>query len=87
MLHPSSHKTPNENNEAVLIFREMWIFIACLIRPDSCSVAIGEESIELPSGSLDVIPFEIITGAILLMSSFHRCIFTPDSVITIMMLL
>ena len=46
-----------------------------------------EESIVLPSGSLVVISFEIITGAIVVVAYFSRCMFAPDSEITSMLLL
>ena len=35
MVHPSSHNTPNNLNEAVCIFGKMWICLASLIRPGS----------------------------------------------------
>ena len=62
MVHPSSHKNPNKINWAVFIIEKMWIWLACLIRIVSLSVAICEESIVIPSGSLFVISFDIITG-------------------------
>ena len=57
LVHPSSHKTPNYISDAVLIFGVIWICLACLLRPGICSVAMCDESIVLPSGSLAVISF------------------------------
>ena len=65
----------------------MWIYLDSLIRPGSWSVAICVESIVLPSGSLDLILFSIITGAIVSVDCFDRCIFAPESVISRMLLL
>ena len=55
MVHPSSHKNPNAINGAVLIFGKMWIYLNLFLIPDSWSVAMCEDSIVLPYGSLDVI--------------------------------
>ena len=41
----------------------------------------------LPYGSLAVISFEIITGIILGVDFFSRCIFAPESAIASMLLL
>ena len=46
-----------------------------------------DDSIVLPSISIAVIPFEIITGAILVVACFARCIFESKSVIASMLLL
>ena len=81
MVHPSSHKTPNESNGDVCISGKIWIFLACLLRPDNWSVALCVESIVLPYGSLDFIQFSIITGAVLGVDYFARCIFAPASAI------
>ena len=55
MVHPASHKTPNDINGDVFIFGKMWICLAILLRPDSFSVAMCVNSIVLPSGSLALI--------------------------------
>ena len=59
----------------------MWIFLACLIGPDSWSVAMYNDSIVLLSGSLAVMVFEIMTGSIVLVAFLVRCIFAPESLI------
>ena len=87
MVHPSSHMNYNDSNEAVFVFGEMWIFLACLLRPDSWSVSMCEGFVVLLSGSLAVISFVIIIEAILLVACFSRCIFTPESAVAIMLLL
>ena len=46
-----------------------------------------EDSIVLPYGILAVISFDIITGAILVLACFARCIFAPESAISSMLLL
>ena len=46
-----------------------------------------EDSTVLPFGILDVISFEIITGDIIVVACFDRCIFAPESAIDIMLLL
>ena len=46
-----------------------------------------EESIVLPSNSLALISFYIITGSNVVVACFYRCIFAPDSVISSMLLL
>ena len=50
-----------------------------MFRPGSRSVNICDDSIVLPSGSLTVISFEIMTGAIVVVACFSRCIFAPES--------
>ena len=87
MVHPLLNKTTNKINGAVLIFGKIWICLACLIIPDSWSVAILEDSIVLPYGSLDVILFEIITGAIVVVAWFSRCVFEPEYAIDSMLLI
>ena len=87
MVHTSSHKTTNDISGAVLIFRKMWICLACFIRPGIWIVAMCEDSIILPYGSLAFISFGIITGAIVVVACFARCIFAPDSDIYGMLLL
>ena len=44
-----------------------------------------EDSIVIPSGSLDVISFDIIVGSIVVMDFCARCIFAPASVIASML--
>ena len=46
-----------------------------------------DESIVLPSGSLDVMSFEIMTGPIVVVACFARCIFSPESAIASVFLL
>ena len=53
-----------------------------MIRPGSESVAVCVDSIVLPSGSLALISFYIITGAILGVACPARCIFAPESAIS-----
>ena len=69
-MHPSSYKTPNEINGGVLIFGRMWICLAFLLISDSLGVAMCEDFIVLPSGSLDFVSFDIITGGILVADFF-----------------
>ena len=45
-----------------------------------------EDYIVLPSGSLTEISVDIITGAILVVVCFDRCIFAPESEIASMLL-
>ena len=49
--------------------------------PGSWSVATCDDSIVLPSVSLSVILFEIITGLIVAVDCFTRCILAPESAI------
>ena len=86
-VHPSSHRTPDDINGAVWIFGKMWICLACLLIPGIWSVAICAEYIMLTSGSHAVMSFEIITGAIVGVDCFYRCIFAPESAIASMLLL
>ena len=46
-----------------------------------------DDSIVFPYGSLAVISFEIITGSIVVVDCFARCILAPDSAIDSVMLL
>ena len=46
-----------------------------------------DDFIVIPSGSLAVISFDIIEGAIVLVDCFSRCIFAPESAIDSMLLL
>ena len=41
----------------------------------------------IPYGSLAVISFDIITGVIVVVDFFNRCIFSPESAIDSMLLL
>ena len=47
----------------------MWICLVCLRRPVSWSVAMCEESIVIPYGSLADILVDIITGAVLVVDT------------------
>ena len=87
MVHPSSHKTPNDINGAVYIFGKMWICLASLLRPGSLSVAICVDSIVLTSGSLAFILLSIVTGAILGVACLAMCIFVQKSTIASMLVL
>ena len=87
VVNPSSHKTPNEISGVVFIFRKICIYLYCLLRPSSWSVVVCEDSIVLPYGSLSVISFDIITGAIVVVACFGRCIFAPESVIAVVLFL
>ena len=87
MVHPSSHKTPNYISGDVFTFGQMWICLDCLLIPGICSVAMCEDSIVLPSGSLAVISFYIIKVSIVVVDCFVRCIFSPESTISRMLLL
>ena len=51
------------------------------LRPGSWSVDICDDSIVLPSESLAVMSFEIVTGVIFLADYFYRCIFAHESTI------
>ena len=59
----------------------MLICLAFLLIPGSWSVAIFDDSIVLTHGSISVMSFEIIIGAIVVVDCFDRCIFAPDSAI------
>ena len=48
----------------------MYIYLECLLIPGGWIVAMCEDSIVLPSGSLAVISVDIITGAIALVAFF-----------------
>ena len=82
-----SHNTPNDISGAVLIFVKMWIYLACLLRPGIWSVAMCEDSIVLPFGSLDIISFKIITRTIVVVACFSRCILSLESAIASMLLI
>ena len=87
MMHPSSHRNPNNINGAVCIFGKMGICLACFLRPGSWSDAMCVDSIVLPSGSLVFISFSIIIEAIVEVACLYRCIFAPESVIAIILVL
>ena len=84
VVHPSSHKTPNDISGYVFIFGSIWICLTFLIGPGSWIVDIFDYFIVIPSGSLAVVLFEIMTGAIVVMAFFYRCIFAPESSISCM---
>ena len=75
MVHPPSHNTPNDIIGDVYIFGKIWICLVCLLKPGSWSVAMCNDSIVLQSGSLAVISFNIIKGAIIVVDCFITCIF------------
>ena len=54
----------------VIVSVKMIICIAFLVRPGSWSVATCEKSILLPSGILQVVFFDIITGDIVCVALF-----------------
>ena len=87
MVHPSSHKTPNNINGAVLIFGKMWIYFASLIRLGSLIFAICVNSVVFPSGSIDSILLFIVTGSIVGVACLARYIFALESVIAIILIL
>ena len=55
--------------------------------PGSWSVPICHDSAVLLFGSIDVISFDIMNGAIVVVAYLDRCIFVPDSVIDSMFVL
>ena len=87
MVHPSLHKTLNNNNGAAYNFGKIWICLASLLSPGSWSVAICVDYIVLQSGSLDFILLSIITGAIVGVACLASCIFAPESEIAIILAL
>ena len=87
VVHPSSHKTPNDINGAVFVFGTMWNCLAWLLRPVSWSVDICEDPIVLPSGSIAVISFDITTVSIVGVAWFSMCIFAPECSVDSMLLL
>ena len=87
MVNPSSHKTPNGISGAALIFGNMLICIVYLLGPGSWSVAICDNSIVLTSGSLDIISYDIISGAISGVACLDRFMFEPESAIACVYLL
>ena len=44
-----------------------------------------EDPIVLPSGSLDIVLFDITTGAIILVAYFDMCVLSPESAIARML--
>ena len=87
MVHTSSHNTPNYINGAVAILGEMWICLACLLRPGRWSFSMCDDSIVIPYDSIAVNSFEIIKGAIIVVACFSRSIFSPESEIARVLLL
>ena len=85
MVYPSPHKTPNDINGVVCILGKMWICLACLLRHCIFSAAICVDSIVIPYGSLAFISFSMITGAIVGVACFSRCILAPESDIASML--
>ena len=79
MVHSSLHKTPNEINGYVFIFGKNRICLAFLLRPDSWSVTMCDNSILIPYRNLAVISFDIITAAIIVVACFARCVFAPET--------
>ena len=61
--------------------------ISCLLIPGIWSVAMCEDYVVIPYGSLAVISFDIITGDIVVVDCFARCVFAPESAISSMFLL
>ena len=61
----------------------MCICHACFLRPGNWSVSVCVDSIVLPSVSLTLISFSIITGSIIGVACLDRCIFAPASVIAL----
>ena len=61
----------------VLICRKMCICLSSFVRPGSWSVATGDDSILIPSGSLTTTFFDIMTGSIVGVNSFYRWMFAP----------
>ena len=87
MVHPSSHKNPNDISGYVHILGEMLIFLDCLLMPDIGSVSICDEFIVILYGSLSTMSFYIITGSIDGVDFFGRCLFAPGSAIASVCLL
>ena len=87
VLHPSSHKTPNDISGAVFIFGQMWICLSCLLRPGIWSFSVCDDSIVLPYGILAVVSFDIMAEVIVVVDCLDRCIFAPRSEISIKYLL
>ena len=58
-----------------------------MLRPGIWSVAICDDSIVIPSGILAVMSFEMMTGDIVVVDCFARCIFAPEYTIASLFLL
>ena len=56
----------------------MLICLACLLKPGSWSVDICDNSIVIKYGSLDLMSFDIMTGAIFGVSCLDICMFAPE---------
>ena len=63
--------TTNGTSGSVFVLGEIWICLTCLLVPSSWSVAMCDDFIFLPSGSLAVISFDIITGDIVVVAFFY----------------
>ena len=87
IVHPSSHKAPNDINGSVYIFGKFLICLACLLRPGIWSVAIYVDSIVLPFSSLAFISFSIFIEAIVGVACLAKCIFAPESAIAGMLVI
>ena len=61
--------------------------ISCLLGLGSWIVDICEKSIVIPSGIIASVSFSIVTGAIVGLACFPRCIFAPEYAIASMLLL
>ena len=59
----------------------------CLLRPGIWSVAICDDFIVIPYGSIAAMSFLIMTGAIVVVDYFARCTLAPDSMIASVFLL
>ena len=87
MVHPSSHKTPNDISGDVFIFRKICICLTCLLITDSWSVVMFDYSNVIPYVILAVISVDIFIGAIVVVACFYGFIFSPESSIAGMLLL
>ena len=79
MVNPSSHKTPNYISGDVLIIGKRFICLTLLLRSDSWSVAMDEDSIVLPFARPSIILFDVIIGSIVVVACFYKCTLTSDS--------
>ena len=81
MVHPAIHCTPKYISWVVLTVGTLWIRLASLVSPDSGSVATCDNSMVMPSGSLAVMFFYIVTAIIFGVSLFDKWILSPEYVI------
>ena len=73
------HKVePNDISGAVIILGKMLICLAFLVRYGIWSVATCDNYIVIPSGSLAVMSFDIMTGAIVDVDWFSRWMLVPE---------